>query len=491
MTVTPAACYEAIRSRDARFDGRFFTAVLSTGVYCRPICPARTPKRENVRFYPCAAAAEAAGFRACRRCRPDTAPGTPAWLGTSATTSRALRLILDGALDGGSLEDLSARVGIGPRHLRRLFVAHLGAPPLVVAHTRRVHFARKLIDETTLPMTRVAHAAEFPSVRRFNAAIRQAYGRTPTALRREARDTRAVPADAALVLRLPFRPPYDWSGLLKFIARRATPGVEAVGPGTYERTIAVNGTRGSIEVTRPGWKNHLLLRVRVPDAAPLAVIVERVRRMFDLGADPREIQARLRSDRRLRAALAARPGIRVPGAWDAFELSVRAILGQQVSVRAATTLAGRLARAWGEPIGAPDGEDRLSRLFPTPEALAGADLPAIGLPPARARAVRDLAQAVAGGEIRLTTVADPDEVARTLTRIAGIGPWTAQYIAMRALGEPDAFPASDLGLRRALSSGRRLMSSTDLARHAERWRPWRAYAAMLLWMDEGRHHDVT
>ena len=489
MTVSPDVCYDALRSRDARFDGRFFTAVLTTGVYCRPVCPARTPKRENVRFFPCAAAAEAAGFRACRRCRPDTAPGTPAWLGTSATTSRALRLILDGALDRGSVEDLAARVGIGPRHLRRLFLAHLGAPPQAVAHTRRVHFARKLIDETDLPMARVAHAAEFASIRRFNAAIRRAYGRTPTTLRHEARHVDAAPSEAALVLRLPFRLPFDWDTLLGFVARRATPGVEAAGPGSYRRTIAIGGSRGTIEVTRPRGANHLLLRVRVSDAAPLAMIVERVRRMFDLGADPREIRAHLWSDRRLRAALTSLPGIRVPGAWDGFELSVRAILGQQVSVQAATTLAGRLARACGEPVGAVDGNDGLSLLFPTPEVLAEVDLSAIGLPRARANAIRGLARAVRDRAVRFDDPTDPNAVTTCLGRVAGIGPWTAQYVAMQALGDPDAFPASDLGLRRAMSARGPLITGAELARRAEPWRPWRAYAAMLLWMNEGRHHD--
>ncbi len=489
MTVSPDICYEAVRSRDARFDGRFFTGVLTTGVYCRPVCPARTPKRENVRFYACAAAAEEAGFRPCRRCRPETAPGTPAWLGTPVTTSRALRLIAAGALDQGSVEELAARVGIGDRHLRRLFLEHLGATPHAVAHTRRVHFARRLIDETRLPMTRIALAAGFPSVRRFNAAVRDAFGSTPSELRHQSAQSHAAPRDPALTLRLPFRRPFDWQALLRFLAPRATPGVEAVTGGEFRRTIAVVNTSGTIAVSRPRGGSHLLLRAEISSTADLAAIVERVRRLFDLGADPREIGARLSRDPRLRPLVKALAGVRVPGAWDGFELAVRAILGQQVSVRGATTLAGRLARRFGEPAGdAGRSDGALSLRFPTPNALADADLTAIGLTRQRAEAVRGLARAVRDGQVCLDAGARPEDAVRALGGLPGIGPWTTAYVAMRALGDPDAFPESDLGLRRAAGKRGRPLAPAELLRRAEEWRPWRAYAAMLLWMHEGGDH---
>jgi AraC family transcriptional regulator of adaptative response / DNA-3-methyladenine glycosylase II len=489
MTVRPDLCYQAVRSRDARFDGRFFTGVVTTGVYCRPVCPARTPKRENVRFFPCAAAAEEAGFRPCRRCRPEAAPGTPAWIGASAVTLRALRLIGAGALDRGSVEDLAARVGIGDRHLRRLFLAHLGATPHAVANTRRVHLARRLIDETTLPMAEIALAAEFPSIRRFNAAIREAFGRTPSALRRESHSARPASLDAPLLLRLPFRPPFAWDAILRFLAARATPGIEAVSGSVYHRTIAIGGAHGTIAISRQDDAHNLLLTVHVSETSYLGRIVERVRRLFDLGADPREIELHLSADPLLRPLVHALPGIRVPGAWDGFELAVRAVLGQQVSVRGAVTLAGRLAREFGEPLGRTAADSGLSVVFPTPDALANADLTRIGLTRARAATVAAVAKAVREGQLTFDPSGNPEETVAALGRIAGIGPWTAQYIAMRALGEPDAFPDGDLGLRRAAGSDGLPLSAKNLVARAERWRPWRAYAAMLLWMHEGGQHD--
>lgn len=481
MLLDPDTCYRALRTRDPRFDGRFFTAVRSTGVYCRPVCPARTPKRENCLFLPCAAAAQEAGYRPCLRCRPEASPGTPAWLGTSATVSRGLRLIGGGALDEGGVEDLAGRLGIGARHLRRLFLSHLGATPQAVAHTRRVLFAKKLIDETDLPMAQVAFAAGFSSVRRFNTALRDAYHRPPRELRR--RGSAAARSSAVdLSLRLPYRPPLAFPAFLAFFAPRATPGVEAVDAECYRRTLALGGARGWVEVRALPEANQLVARLRLDAPAPLIGVTERLRRIFDLGADPAEIARHLRRDRRLASRLERLPGVRVPGTWDGFELAVRAILGQQVSVPGATTLAGRLVEAYGEAL--PDtGDAGLRWLFPTPEALAEADPVRLGIPRTRASAIAALSRAVAKGELCLDGSEDLDASLARLQALPGIGPWTAQLIAMRALGEPDALPAGDLGLRRNLGRSGKLASPAEVEARAEAWRPWRAYGAMLLWGD--------
>jgi AraC family transcriptional regulator of adaptative response / DNA-3-methyladenine glycosylase II len=474
------ACYRALATRDRRFDGRFFTGVRSTGIYCRPVCPAPTPRRENCVFLACAAAAEAAGFRPCRRCRPEASPGTPAWLGTSASVSRALRLIGDGALDRGSVPELAARLGLGPRQLRRLFLAHLGAAPVAVASTRRVLFARRLLDETSLPVAEVALASGFRSVRRFNEAMRAAFRTTPTGLRR----SRGRPGAATeLTLRLPFRAPLPWPALLAFLAPRATPGVEEVAGDAYRRSFQVEGAQGVVEVRPVPGRDHLLARLRLAAPAPLIRIAERLRALFDLGADPGAIEPQLRADPLLARRLAALPGIRVPGAFDAFELAVRAVLGQQVSVAAATKLAGRLAAAHGAKLRvSPWPGSSLRLLFPTPGALAGLDPRASGLPRARAAALAGLAGAVARRELALDGSRDLETSVRDLAALPGIGAWTAHVIAMRALREPDAFPAGDLGLRRALGAPGRPASPAEVEARAEAWRPWRAYAAALLWM---------
>lgn len=477
--------YRALCSRDARFDGRIFVGVTSTGVYCRPICPARTPKRENVQFFACAAAAEQAGFRACRRCRPEASPGTPGWLGTSATVSRALRLIERGALDDGDVDTLATRLGVGDRHLRRLFAEHLGTTPIAVAQTRRTHFAKRLIDDTDLPMTKIAAHAGFSSVRRFNSAVQQAFGRRPTEMRRAARQTAPTVTSAeslAIELRLAYRKPLDWDGLLKYLSVRATPGVETVQRGIYRRTIRVGEEIGVIEVDRPRLAEPLRLRVLLDQRAGLLDIATRARALFDLDADPDQILSFLGQDAVIGPRVKANPGLRIPGCWDPFEIAVRAILGQQVSVAAATTLAGRLAGRYGEPLAArEDRPDSLARLFPTPERLARARLRSIGLTQARAATLNRFAAAVADGSVRLDAARDLEDTEAELTSIAGIGPWTAQYIAMRALREPDAFPVGDLGLRRAVSTNGHPATSRHLASLAEAWRPWRAYAAAHLW----------
>lgn len=444
MRIDADASYRALKTRDARFDGRFFIGVTSTGVYCRPICPAPTPQRKNCRFFACAAAAQEAGFRPCLRCRPEISPGLPAFNGTSSTVSRALRLIAEGALAENSIESLSLRLGIGERHLRRLFDEHLGASPIAVESTRRFLLAKRLLTETALPVTDISYAAGFSSVRRFNDVMKAAYGRTPRELRSKSSHTRG----SAITLTLPFRPPYNWALLMRFLALRAIPGVEQVTPEFYRRTLP----SGQIEVRPAPGANHLVARLELSEVRELGSIVERLRRLFDTDAPIAEIEAHLTTDPRLATIVKAQSGLRVPGAWDRFELVVRAILGQQVTVKGASTLAGRIVAKYGG--------------LSTPQVLADADLGSIGLPHARAQSIRAVAEAFAAGE---------PQTAEELRQLPGVGDWTAQYIAMRAFNEPDAFPASDLGLIRA--AGR------DVAKRAEAWRPWRAYAAMHLWME--------
>jgi AraC family transcriptional regulator of adaptative response / DNA-3-methyladenine glycosylase II len=473
--------YRALCTRDRRFDGRFFTGVLTTGIYCRPVCPARTPLFKNVRFYKTAAAAEAEGFRPCQRCRPESAPGTPAWIGSSATVSRALRLIRSGAGEGMKESVLAARLGIGERRLRQLFAEHLGASPQAVVRVQRLDFARRLLDETSLPMSEVARGAGFRSIRRFNDAVKARFGKPPSLLRRERRQR----ADGDLVLRLPYRPPYAWDALSRFLKARAIPGVEAVTESSYSRTFTLGGTDGILEVRPTPDEASLTLRLRTEDPARLGAglmdAVERVRTLFDLEADPLRITDHLGGDPRLAPAIMVQPGLRVPGGWDGFELAVRAILGQQVSVKGATTLSGRLVRELGRPIEVPPFEPAgasdsgsLSYIFPTPEALAGADLTRIGIPRARAAALSGLAQRVVSGGLQLCGAADVSATVQSLLEVPGIGPWTAQYIAMRVLRDPDAFPSTDLVLRRCVGDG-----------DTESWRPFRAYAALYLWSSAG------
>lgn len=464
------ACYEAIKSRDPRFDGRFFTAVSSTGIYCRPICPARTPGRTKVRFYPFAAAAEEAGYRPCRRCRPDKSPDSPDWDWRGDLVGRALRLISDGVADTEGIPGVADRLAISERHLRRLFVSELGAAPGTVARTHRTQLARRLIEESTLPLSEVAMAAGFSSIRRFNSTIQETFGHTPSALRRASK-----PAGAGgCTLRLPYRAPFAAGDLFSYLAGRATPGVEEVTGTRYRRTVNMNGVTGTVELTLDeGGGLRLVANLDPVDALP--AIVRRARHLFDLDSDPQVIGAHLSADPKLRPVVTRYPGLRVPGSFDGFELAVRAILGQQVSVKAATTLAGRLARAFGEPLGQPDGT--LTHFFPTPEVLADAPVESVGLPGRRAATVRTLAAAVAGGDIVLDGTADLDATKERLLALPGFGPWTVSYIAMRALRDPDAFLPSDLGIKHAFA---RLQIDPTKHRH-ERWRPWRSYATLYLW----------
>ena len=473
MTLDLQVCSRARLSRDPRFDGKFFIAVLGSRVYCRSICPAPTCKEKNVRYFPTAAAAAEAGFRPCLRCRPECSPGTPAWLGTSNTVSRALRLIGESGLEDGGIEVLAERLGVGSRHLRRLFLRHLGATPSAVAHTRRLHFAKKLIDETKLPMNQLALAAGFGCVRRFNAAIRRTYKRTPTQIRRLARQKTDQPENH-YVFRLRFRSPYHWQGMLEFLAARATPGVEAVESDTYFRSISVDDVAGSLAVSLDENQDSLKVRIQFGDPRALFFIVGRVRSMFDLNADWTDIARILKSDPVLAQRVNAAPGLRVPGCWNGFELATRAILGQQISVRGATTLAGRIATTFGQAF---QGTGSLTHLFPLPETLADADLSSIGLPKARQETIRALARAVCEGRIRFEGIVESESFLQRLMEIPGIGRWTAQYVAMRALGEPDAFPVGDVALLSAL----KLTNHAELERRSAAWRPWRAYATMYLW----------
>ncbi|MBZ5655025.1 MAG: helix-turn-helix domain-containing protein [Acidobacteriia bacterium] len=473
MNLDWQVCSRARLSRDARFDGKFFIGVLGSRVYCRPICPAPTAKEKNVRYFPSAAAAAEAGFRPCLRCRPECSPGTPAWVGTPNTVLRALRLIGESGLEDGGVEVLAERLGVGSRHLRRLFLQHLGATPSAVAQTRRLHFAKKLIDETRLPMSEVALAAGFGSVRRFNAGIRTVYHRTPTQIRRLARQT-AIQQEHQYYFRLGFRPPYHWKSMLAFLGARATPGVEAVESATYRRTISLNGSHGCFEVSLDEDHDALAVRVQFSDPRSLFFIIERIRAMFDLSADWAAIVGGLEGDPLLGERVQADPGLRVPGCWNGFELATRAILGQQITVKGATALAGRLVRTFGQAF---CGGGNLTHLFPPPEVLADAKLAKVGMPKGRAETIRALARAVCDGHISFEGIVDVDAFLTRLCEIPGIGKWTAQYVAMRALGEPDAFPSGDVALLR--NSG--LGSFHELERHAEAWRPWRAYAALYLW----------
>ena len=479
-------CYRALLSRDARFDGRFFAAVRTTGIYCRPVCPARKPLRANVTFFPNAAAAEEAGFRPCRRCRPERAP--EAFEGGSALVARALRRIHAGALDEDGVEGLAAGLGVGARHLTRLFRDELGASPGAVGRTLRAHLARRLIDESDLPMTDVAGMAGFRSVRRFNAVVRESFGATPSELRRRRRRTdegRAAPVE----LRLPYRAPYDLEGVFAFLARRAVAGLETVAGRAYRRTVLHEGRAGWIELRPASGRDAMLFATNLPPTRGVVGLVERAKRLLDLRSDPRAVGDVLAADPRLARELLRTPGVRVPGAWDGFEIAVRAVLGQQVSLRGACTLVGRLVTLAGRPVEARAGDD-LTHAFPTPEEVLRADadgaLGALGVPGRRRQALVALARAVADGELDLDPGADPDAVRRRLVALPGVGPWTAEYVAMRALADPDAFPGGDLVLRRAAAGEGRTPSAGDLIRRAEAWRPWRAYAAVLLWSAAGR-----
>lgn len=471
-----AACERARLARDARFDGLFFTAVRSTGIYCRPVCPAPPPKPANVTYYPNAAAASAAGYRPCLRCRPELSPSALQAM-DHEVVRRALALIHAGFLQDHSVAALGERVGVGARQLQRVFVSALGATPQHLHATQRLLQAKQLLTETDLSVTDVALAAGFNSLRRFNDAFLAGCGMPPTAIRR--RTGAAARIDGALTLRLGYRPPLDFGLMLQFLRRRMIPGIERIEEDSYQRVIGTADQPALLKVSADPVRSELRLQLDRVDPRQIPDIVRRVRHMFDLDADLLRVHATLASEPLLARGIALRPGLRVPGGWDGFEIAVRAVLGQQVSVAAATTLARRLVQAHGQVLsGMPDG---LDRLFPQPAQLADAALESIGLPRTRAQTLRALATACAAGTLDFGPGQQLDAFVQRCVALPGIGPWTAHYIALRALGQPDAFPAGDLVLQQMLGTAEKRLTERETERRSQPWRPWRAYAVLHLW----------
>jgi AraC family transcriptional regulator of adaptative response / DNA-3-methyladenine glycosylase II len=471
------ACYRALVARDARFDGLFFVGVETTGIYCRPVCSARTPGRARCAFFRTATQAEGAGFRSCFRCRPELAPGAAPIDAVSRVVARAMARIDEGALgEGGTVEGLAREVGVSGRHLRRAMQAELGVSPLALAETRRLALARQLIVDTALPLTEVAFASGFGSVRRFNAAVRARFGRSPSTMRRAGR---AEVPGGDLTVTLHYRAPYDWPAILAYLGSHAVPGVEAVKDGVYLRTAAVGERRGWVTVSHDEGRRALRATVSASLAGALMTVVARLRRLFDLDAQPATIAAHLERDPRLAVRVRARPGLRVAGAFDPFEAAARAVLGQQVSVAAARTLAGRLAGRFGEALDTPHAE--LTHLHPTAAAIArqpaGVLAARLGMPETRAATLRALAAAVSTDDLALAEAETLDGLVARIAELPGVGPWTAHTVAMRAFGWPDAFPEGDLVLRKALGG----ISAREARAAAEPWRPWRAYGATHLW----------
>ncbi len=452
-------CYSALKSRDARFDGRFFTCVSSTGIYCRPVCPARLPLLANCRFVATAAAAQELGFRPCLRCRPECAPGAPAWRGTGAVAGRALKLIADGALDDAGVEALAARTGLGARQLRRLVRNHAGASLVALARTRRILFAKRLIAETDLKITDIAFAAGFRSLRRFNAEMAAALGRPPRALRKDGER----PQSDMLTLRLAYRPPYDWDGVLGFLRARAVPGLETVTQDAYERRFTLGPARGAFAITHDPARCGLVARIDIDRLDWLDRLVARIRAMFDLDADPQAIAAAFAGDPLIAPRLDAAPGLRVPQSFDVFEAGLRAIVGQQVSVKGAATLLGRIVALCGGDM-------------PDAGVLTTAELGGNGLTGARISTLKAFAAFASSPGALESLRFDLEAAAAELSCLPGFGPWTAQYLCLRGLAHTDAFPASDLVLRRIAG-----LDAKALTVRAEAWRPWRAYAAQALW----------
>jgi AraC family transcriptional regulator of adaptative response / DNA-3-methyladenine glycosylase II len=475
MQMTDAECYRALQARDARFDGNFFVCVESTGIYCRPVCPARTPRRDRCRFVRTAAAAAEAGYRPCLRCRPETAPGSPEWLGSESTVNRALVLLHGADATDGSIVAVASQLGITSRQLHRLFVSQLGASPKAVAQTARLAVARQLVLKGTRSMTDVALASGFRSVRRFNGAIKQAFGMTPTAMRRNhGRDT--AQSSDAFCLALAYRPPYAWTEMLEYFRARAICGLEHV-DDAYTRSIRVGDAAGTVRVGHESRQNRLTVEFRLDKPADLGHAVRRLRELFDVDALPQQIQEHLAQDPKLGSLVSHYPGLRIPGCWDVFETVVRAVIGQQVSVKAATTVLGRIVAAYGTPLPSLLGDSSTPRLFPRPVELCDADLRPLGLNRARAETLARIARLFADEPSFVHTAMDDEEAFTRLCSVPGIGPWTANYVRLRALRNPDAFPDADLGALKATGA----RNARELAAVAERWRPWRGYALLYLW----------
>ncbi|MCD9086337.1 DNA-3-methyladenine glycosylase 2 [Stenotrophomonas sp. SY1] len=466
-------CEQARLARDARFDGLFFTAVRSTGIYCRPVCPAPPPRPRNVSYFPSAAAATAAGFRPCLRCRPELSPDDASLL-QDHTLHRALTLLNEGILQEQAASALAEAMGLSARQLQRLFVARLGATPAQLHATRRLLLAKQLLTETALPVTQVALAAGFNSLRRFNSAFLAGCGMPPSALRRQ----HGTVQGGEPVLRLAYRPPLDFRAMLAFLRKRSLPGIEQITEDSYQRVIVSNGAASLIRVSADPRRLELRLQLGTTDPRAIPAIVARVRRVFDLDADLSVVHASLAQEPLLARGIAERPGLRIPGGWDGFEVAARAVLGQQVSVAAATTLARRLVDSFGQHLpGMPEG---LDRQFPTPEVLMEAPLETIGLPRSRAATLRAVARACAEGRLDFSRAQTLEHFVQRAVALPGIGPWTAHYMALRAMGMPDAFPAGDLVLQQVLGQGQRLSEKQTEAR-SQAWRPWRAYAVLHLW----------
>jgi AraC family transcriptional regulator of adaptative response / DNA-3-methyladenine glycosylase II len=478
MNLDPLVCYRAVLARDARYDGRFFTCVRTTRIYCRSICPARPPKLENCLFLPSAAAAQEGGFRPCLRCRPESSPDVDTWRGTAATVSRALKLIETGALDDSDVGSLADRLGIGERQLRRLFRQHVGAAPVTVAQTHRVLLAKKLIHQTDLSMIEVALASGFGSVRRFNEVFQRLYHRPPRELRNRAGSS--APGTEIKLL-LPYRPPYDWAAMLQFLRARAVVGLEIITDDAYSRVIELDDVAGSITVAHAPEHCALRVVVRFSRLGSLPAIIARVRRMFDLSADPGSIVCALSADPVLSPIVSARPGLRLPGAWNGFEIAVRAVLGQQITLKAATGLAARVVSHLGTQVTDSAAVPGLTHAFPRPERFSAGALAGMGIPKARALAIAEMAAAARSDARLFDPCRDLAEAVARLRNFAGVGEWTAQYIAMRALGESDAFLTGDVALQRKFALYGPRFSAAQLLAHAERWRPWRAYVVLHLW----------
>jgi AraC family transcriptional regulator of adaptative response / DNA-3-methyladenine glycosylase II len=471
--------YRAVAARDARFDGQFILAVRTTGIYCRPSCPAITPKRRNVEFYPTAAAAQQAGYRACRRCLPDAVPGSPEWNLRADLAGRAMRLISDGIVEREGVPGLARRVGYSERHLTRVLTTELGAGPLALARAHRAHSARLLIETTTLSFADAAFASGFASVRQFNETIRAVFGVTPTELRMAARrrSRHAPPTAGKLSLRLPYRPPLDAAGLLGFLGTRAVSGVESVVDGTYGRTLRLPHGFGTARL-RPA-DGHIDCVVSLADMRDLGSAVARLRRLLDLDADPGAIDELLSSDPALAPLVAATPGIRLPGSVDGAEIVTRALIGQQITVAAARTALSALTAELGEPITTPDGE--LTRLFPTPAAIAARGAEVLRGPRRRIDTIVAVNSAIADGVLDVHVGADPDELSEALQAFSGVGPWTAGYVQMRVLGATDVLLTTDIAVRNGAKAAGLPSDVDGLAERGRAWRPWRSYAGMHLW----------
>lgn len=474
MHLDTEACYRAVKSRDRRFDGVFYTAVRTTGIYCRPSCPALTPRFENVTFHPSAAAAQLAGYRACKRCLPDATPGSPDWDVAADAAGRAMRLIADGTVERDGVEGLAGRLGYSTRQLNRVVTAAYGAGPLALARARRAQTARVLIETTGLSFADIAFASGFASIRQFNDTVREVYAATPTELRGRRGRTGS---SGTIATRIGVREPFAGEELLAFLALRAVPGIEATGAGWYERSLSLPHGPGVVRVElvdRPA--GQVPCRFTLTDARDLAPALERTRRLLDADADPVAVDDQLADDPLLAPIVRRRPGLRVPGHVDGLEVAVRAVLGQQVSVAGARTLAERLVRQHGEAL-AIDGDHQVDRVFPTAEVLADLDPETIAAPRARGRALAAVAGAIADGDVALDRSADRDETRAALLDLPGIGPWTADYIALRALGSPDVFLPTDLGVKHAAQR----LGIADVDCRSEDWRPWRSYALIHLW----------